>query len=523
MRSNDLDREFAEIIGGRAADPLGFAVIDLETTGFSTTFDRVVEVAVVQTDERGEVTGEWVSRVDPMRPVAATFIHGIRDEDVRGMPSMAELIPEMVDQLQVRVLAAHNAPFDIGFLKAEFSRQGWRLPDAPWFCTLSASTRYLPHLSRRRLDDCCRAIGMDLDARHAALPDAHAAARLLSWFLDPSRPPEPDPWDLDLPAVAARVEWPTAPNGPVQPEEASPSGPPGRPHFRIRPKQFSPPLMSLLRDYPLDEALGDSAPEGSIPYLEMLLDVLEDGAVTVSEGHALAGLAQLYGLSPGELAQLHRGFLLAMGHLAVADGNVTRQERDEMVEIAVLLGEPEALIPTVLSDARTLAAGKASEGLAPLPNDWSLGEPLRVDDRVVFTGCEETQRSRLEEGARAAGVRVVGGVSGKTALLVSDGSMDGLKAAKARELGTRVVHPDEFEVLLRHVQPAIEARDPGKTRRPRPSTPSPTDVDPSEVRTWARANGYEIGDRGRIRAEIIEAYLQAMGSIDPSTPRGLSQ
>lgn len=522
MGSNDLDREFAAIIGGPAADPLGFAVIDLETTGFSTTFDRVVEVAVVQTDERGEVTGEWVSRVDPMRPVAATFIHGIRDEDVRGMPPIAELIPELVDLLQGRVLAAHNASFDIGFLAAEFARHGWRLPDAPSFCTLAASTRYLPDLNRRRLDDCCRAIGMDFEARHAALPDAHAAASLLAWFLDPGRPPEPHPDDLDLPARAASVEWPTEPDGLAQPGPVS-RAPRSftRPHFRIRPKRLSPPLMSLLRDYPLAEVISEGAPEGSLSYMEMLLDVLEDGAVTVGEGHALAGLAQIYGLSPDDLEQLHRGFLLAMGHLAVADGTVAKEEREEMIEICTLLGEPEDLIPQVISDARALAARKASEGLASLPDDWSLGEPVRVGDRVVFTGCEETQRSRLEEAARAAGVRVVGGVSGKTAMLVSDGSMDGLKAAKARALGTRVVHPDEFEVFVHHVQPALEVDASKKTRRT--GSPQPPNVDPNEVRTWARANGHEIADRGRIRAEIIEAYVQATTGADASTSKGDSK
>ena len=52
------------------------------------------------------------------------------------------------------------------------------------------------------------------------------------------------------------------------------------------------------------------------------------------------------------------------------------------------------------------------------------------------------------------GVRVMNGVSRNIVMLVSDGSMDGTKAACAAELGTRVVHPDEFEILLKNVQPA---------------------------------------------------------------------
>lgn len=522
MADPQLDADFAAIVRGVQNDALGFAVIDLETTGFSPRADRVVEMAVVHTNANGVVTDEWVARFNPERPMGATFVHGIRDEDVQDQPLIGDVIPDIIERLQGRALVAHNAPFDMGFLRAEFTRCGWRVPEVPVFCTLDASTRYLPHLNRRSLDECCGAVGIDFHSVHAALSDARAAAWLLAQFLDPAVPPPPHRGDLDLPVAARDVPWPAAPDGPVVPFTPPPPRSGGQaPNFRIRPQRLSPPLMSLLGDYPLADALHEGAPEGSVPYLELLLQVLEDGVLTVGEGHELAGLAQLYALAPEDIARAHRGFLLAMGHLAVADGTVAKEEREEMIEICKLLGEPEDLIPGVLSDARALAAQKSSEGLAPLPEDWAHGEPLRVGDGVVFTGCDEAQRTRLEEAARAAGVRVVGGVSGKTAMLVSDGSMDGTKAAKARELGTRLVHPDEFEVLLRHVQPAIETGAPTKARRVGPSLPS--DVDPNKVRRWARANGFEIGDRGRIRADIMEAYVQANEPADPSITEGVAQ
>lgn len=509
MSNHRLDAEFAAIVRGTSDDETGFAVIDVETTGFSPQSDRVIEMAVVRTDARGVITDEWVSRFNPERPVAATFVHGITDADVRDQPLIGDLLPEIIGRLRGRAIVAHNAPFDMGFLRAEFSRYGWQIPDVPVFCTLDASMRYLPDLRRRSLDDCCGAIGIEFHSEHAALSDARAAAWLIAQFLDPSVPPPPYPADLDLPVAASAVAWPEAPDGPLVPYAPPPAQGNGRSApIRIRRKRLSPPLMSLLADYPLSDALHEGAPEGSLAYLELVLQVLEDGVLTVAEGHQLAGVAQLYGLSPDDITRAHRGFLLAMGHLAVADGTVSREEREEMIEISKLLGEPEDLIPGVLSDARSLAAKKSSEGLPPLPEDWALGEPLRVGDGVVFTGCNEAQRDRLEEAARAAGVRVVGGVSKKTAMLVSDGSVDGRKAAKARDLGTRVVHPDEFEVLVRHVQPAIETDAPAKARRSA-ATPIPPDVDPNEVRAWARASGYEIGDRGRIRSDIIEAYVAA--------------
>jgi len=89
----------------------------------------------------------------------------------------------------------------------------------------------------------------------------------------------------------------------------------------------------------------------------------------------------------------------------------------------------------------------------PLPPDWVLGEPLRVGDRVAFTGCDQDQRTYLEQRALASGVRVMGNASKRTALLVSDGTYEGNKAAAAQLLGTRMVHPDQFAVLVNHIQP----------------------------------------------------------------------
>lgn len=68
-----------------------------------------------------------------------------------------------------------------------------------------------------------------------------------------------------------------------------------------------------------------------------------------------------------------------------------------------------------------------------------------------------TERWSDPESVRL-GVRIVEGVSAKTSMLVTAGAMEGTKAAKARELGTRVVHPDTYTHLLGHLQPAL-ARD----------------------------------------------------------------
>ena len=68
------------------AEPAGFAVVDLETTGVYPSKDRIIEVAVVHLDVSGQLIGEFSTLIDPHRDVGPTHIHGITAADVMGAP-----------------------------------------------------------------------------------------------------------------------------------------------------------------------------------------------------------------------------------------------------------------------------------------------------------------------------------------------------------------------------------------------------------------------------------------------------
>ena len=87
-----------------------------------------------------------------------------------------------------------------------------RLADAvrPVLCTLEASSHHLPHLERRRLADCCWAIGHPLVDAHSALGDARATAALLAAFMHPGIGLPPRTQDVELPGQAHGIVWPTA-------------------------------------------------------------------------------------------------------------------------------------------------------------------------------------------------------------------------------------------------------------------------------------------------------------------------
>lgn len=512
-----------------------FAVVDVETTGLSANQHRIVEIAVVTTDPWGRVLDEWGTRVNPQGPVGATHIHGITDRDVVNAPTFGGIVSQLNQRLAGAAIAAHHAAFDLAFLRAEYARAGWDVPHLPALCTLEASEYYLPMLDRRRLADCCWAIGAPLTSPHSALFDARATAALLAAFMHPQIGYPPLSEHLEMPTQALAVAWPA---GPSRTATAVGVAPVRRVSTRAQivmaQQAAAPPpqaLVELVEQFSLIDALDEGAPPGALAYLEKLAEVLEDGEVTAEEAEDLAAVADAEALANVDIASANQAFVLALAHAALVDGKVTRAERAELQHVSNLLGVNEKVIPALLDRAENARNERMSAGLTELPEEWSHGEPLRVGDKVVFTGCDDDLRTRLEQKSERLGVRIVSAVSAKTAFLVSDGTFDGGKAAKARELGTRTVHPDVYAILLGHLQPAV-----AREVRPLPNhrgsaslrhskshewpsvlpasegsaaMPVPRGPNPGIVRAWARANGYEVGTRGRLHRDIFTAYAEA--------------
>lgn len=197
----------------------GYAVLDVETTGFTPATDRVVEIAVVHADPDGTVTDEWHTLLDPDgADVGPTHVHGIERADVDGAPRLAQVAAELVSRLDRRVVVAHNAEFDLAFLRAELERAGAGAPSAVvHLCTLTASRLHLPALRWRKLADCCRAAGVEQSDAHAALGDARATAALLGYYLRTAGPVRTR-YEVLLDAAAA-VAWdaPAGPHAPARP------------------------------------------------------------------------------------------------------------------------------------------------------------------------------------------------------------------------------------------------------------------------------------------------------------------
>jgi DNA polymerase III epsilon subunit-like protein len=152
------------------------AVVDIETTGLQAGGDKIVEVAVVRLEPNGEPEVVLDTLVNPMRPVAATEIHGITDQDVADAPTFAEVAGALVTSMRSAIMASYNVYFDARFLAAELRQSGVRsLP--PHLCLMYM--RPLLDLGAKcTLDDACRAHGIHHGVAHRAAEDALASARL---------------------------------------------------------------------------------------------------------------------------------------------------------------------------------------------------------------------------------------------------------------------------------------------------------------------------------------------------------
>lgn len=496
--------------------PPHFVIIDVETTGLSPKQDRVLELAVVHVDRDGDVIDEWSTRFNPEGPVGATHIHGITQDDVATAPSFRDLAATIVSRISGLPIAAHNARFDLAFLRAEFRRAGWDVPWLPAYCTLEGSRYYMPNLDRRRLVDCCWNARIPLNDAHSALGDARATAGLLRHYLRANHQISPHESLVSVQREASTVTWPSAASRPpltALPDDASPTRSRVSKLRSASPSQ--PALITQLSRLSIEDVLDEGAPEGALTYLENLLDALEDGAISEHEAAALTDLVEVYELSDADVAKAHRSLALAIAHKALDDGHVSRDERVELEVIAALLGLPDDLAPALIAEADTARAARISEKLKPLPADWTIGDPLRVGDKVAFTGFDqrERERLRLEVKSQQLGVRVMNNVSGRTSMVVTDGSFAGTKLQRAHELGTRIVDPETYARLLKHLQPAQTL--PPKVTAATAAVPRATPLSagpvasPGEIRAWGLENGFVVSGRGRLSTELIQAFERA--------------
>ncbi len=179
-----LDDDMAD----RPLSELSFVVFDTETTGLSpSNGDEIVQIAGVRIVNGRLLRGEvFETLVNPGRPIpaATTAVHHITDDMVLDAPGISEAGKRFHDFCQDSVLVAHNAPFDLAFLRLKEEQIGRKFSQ-PVLCTVLLSAALFEHTGSHTLDALAGRFGVSIapELRHTALGDAVATAEVFQQML----------------------------------------------------------------------------------------------------------------------------------------------------------------------------------------------------------------------------------------------------------------------------------------------------------------------------------------------------
>ena len=159
--------------------PTEFVAVDTETNGLAGDLCELTEVGAVLVGG-GELHETFDSLVRVERPLTRGIqrFTGITQGMVDAAPPAAEVLPDVAEMLEARVLVAHSARFDRGVLRQAFERAGLAWPEPPVLCTVQLARRFAPLAHRRGLAPLAGSLGIEVHEVHRALPDALTCARV---------------------------------------------------------------------------------------------------------------------------------------------------------------------------------------------------------------------------------------------------------------------------------------------------------------------------------------------------------
>ena len=161
-----------------------YVVFDIETTGFSPIKNNIIEIGAVKV-KNGEIVDKFSAFVNPKEPIPfrITQLTGITDSMVADAPFISEVLPEFLEFSKDSVLVAHNANFDMSFIKAKAEMLCIER-EFTYFDTLAAARALLPHLAKHKLDNVCKELNISLENHHRAVDDAGATAYIFIEFIN---------------------------------------------------------------------------------------------------------------------------------------------------------------------------------------------------------------------------------------------------------------------------------------------------------------------------------------------------
>ena len=164
-----------------------YCVLDLETTGFSAKTEKITEVGIMKVKD-GKVLDEFSCFVNPEKhiPARVTEVTNITDEMVKDAETIDKVFPKILEFLgdtKETVIVAHNANFDVGFLKQNANNLGYDF-DYTYVDTLSLAKDLFPNYKKYKLGKIAENLGIKVEVAHRALDDVDTTVKVFNVMID---------------------------------------------------------------------------------------------------------------------------------------------------------------------------------------------------------------------------------------------------------------------------------------------------------------------------------------------------
>lgn len=161
-----------------------YCILDLETTGFSPKTEKITEIGIMKYKD-GEVIDSFSCFVNPEKSIPARVVEvtNITDDMVRNAETIDQVFPKMLEFIKDSVLVAHNAEFDVGFLKYNAKVLGYDF-DFSYLDTLSLAQDVFPQFKSYKLGRIAKNLGIKVEVAHRALDDVDTTVKVFKIMLE---------------------------------------------------------------------------------------------------------------------------------------------------------------------------------------------------------------------------------------------------------------------------------------------------------------------------------------------------
>ena len=192
-------------------DDVTYCVLDIETTGISRYTEKITEFGIMKV-KNGEVIDTFECFVNPEKPIPQRVVEvtNITDDMVKDAETIDKVMPKVIEFVGDGIIVAHNANFDVGFIKYNAEKLGLEFSNT-YIDTLALAKELFPDFKRYKLGIIAEKLGIKVDVAHRALADVETLVAVFNVMLQNLR--EKEIFDLkDLDQMLAKdVNYKTLP------------------------------------------------------------------------------------------------------------------------------------------------------------------------------------------------------------------------------------------------------------------------------------------------------------------------